>query len=887
MIELLAHLDEVQLADPTGGLLIALGMALLARLLYKKRDQQPLRDDKPTTATQRGAFLPLVIGTRQVGAVVLWVGDREIVVEEEPAGGKGGSGGDTVKKSIYYESAVHGVSVGPASYIRGIYSDGGLIPGSTEINSRNTPSGTLVDFGPDHGKARFFWGERTQPYSTLFTSKLGINTRAPYSVRIEWEPKRLGQTPNWPIIEYVVGTPPMQGSNVVGEPVIGSGVNVGEAVWQLATAPFPHGAGTPTTWWDYDQFAALGALAENENIGVNLLVQDGDPADKIIAELMQDFGFLLPECDGVLSPFPIRQFTGEVPLLDDDILLPTVEEIDRVHKSRLGDALVYEYADEERKYRTATIDVDDDSLSSIRNQRKVKKISVPSATSRSVVSKIVGRRQIEDLDKPLRAKLKATRGLRYVQPGQPLDLPGVGRVRVLSTLPDMNGPAIELDLVRDMFDQETLDYSDPDLPGGTPAGELEDHENFEPVELPLLASDQISVAIPHIRANNSVFASNLWASADGLSYTRVGVQSSPATGGILAEDFSVHNRVLLYENGPLVTTSDSTSDRDDIPQNLESLPDSWVSGAQLLLIIDGETGDSELLYIRDFVQESGDNYRAKGCFVSRLMSRTAVWVGGGFAPQIQKTYPAGSEVYVMPAASLSPARGSIISTGGARHFKAQAVNASGGFPLGAVVPVERPLKSLALTTPDIPWAVCGGSHNANTRVGSRRDGMFVNGVSPNDDLLVDWKWLDRAGGAGQTGFGNATPTNPPLDAQFEIKIRFGDAFFVLNYINEALDVINETTDPGAYPVVATYLLNAIDVWDADRQIFRWTYTHAQRVADGVADMNYNFASDDLPTFGGFEHLGQIEIRQVQAGVKSPHPYRLRPIAVSGNQIFGP
>ena len=140
---MLTFLAETQEAGIIASLIIAVGMALLARLLYKPRDTKVLHDSKPNTATQRGAFIPLVIGTRRVGAIIGYVGRRYTTKEEIPGGGKG-LGGDAPEQTIYWESAVHYLCVGPGNFLRGIWVDGKLIPGSKNIDSLTHPSGTAI-----------------------------------------------------------------------------------------------------------------------------------------------------------------------------------------------------------------------------------------------------------------------------------------------------------------------------------------------------------------------------------------------------------------------------------------------------------------------------------------------------------------------------------------------------------------------------------------------------------------------------------------------------------------------------------------------------------------------------------------------------------------------
>lgn len=838
------HEQTTSLAAP---LVIGVGLALLARLLFKpKKPNQVLADDKPNTAHLRGSFIPLVIGTRRVGAVILWVGSREIDFEEEDVGGKGLGGGSSVKKRIYYEKAVHALCVGPGAKITGIYRDGTLIPGSEGLTSLNTPSGTAVTFA-EFGTARIYWGELNQDTSDLFTDKLGIDTAAPYIVRVEWDRARLGDAPRWPILEYVVSVPGNMAQNQpVGTPTDSLGVNPATVLWQIWTAKYPHGAGFPTDWVNFDGFTDLGDVCETDDIWMNLLVQDGDPVDRVTSELMQDAGFLLPECEGQITPFPIRKYQDTLEVLDDDLLLPPIDEIERVHISAFGNALVYEYNDRDQNYHTATIDVDDDTTQGIRNQRRTKKIQLTTVTSRAVASRIANRRQVEDLDDPVRIKVTGTRNLRAVQPGQPFSLPGVGTVRVIGKKLSFSDPSVELELLKDVFDHDITDVVDPDIPGGAVEGDLKPDLRFKAIELTFLATGGESnrLVCLRIRNNQSIFAATVYVSSDNATYYAVGSQSAPATGGLLQADWTPNQNLWLVEDGPLVTI-DENDDETLLPENLSADLDAWYGGYQIMVVND------ELLYVREFVQVSGTTYQALGCIRMRLQQGSAESIRYADQPQGFPEHSEGDECYIISRTNLSLLTHTLIDNAAVQYVKAVPVNDQGMLPIAAVAPDMIEMQSRGTRTPPIAWIVCGGNHNLGGIAG-RRDFLY-NSADLGEDIVFEFVPASTSAGAGTGGFGQPMAVEAPT----------GTVIFEVYMDEDLVDL-----DFGELPLVATHTFDLADL-DHEDGVFRWAYTAAQQAADFPS--NYGFPFSD-----GTDLNPKWEILVYHDNGTRSEPVRVRP-----------
>ncbi|MEK7425262.1 MAG: hypothetical protein AAB131_15635, partial [Actinomycetota bacterium] len=184
-------------------LVISIGLSILAGYLLAPKDKGLARDDKPSTTATRGTYIPWVLGLRRVGAVVAWAGHRVIRSEDAP-GGKGASGGSP-ESDVYYEDGVHDlVSDGPVYALRLIQQQGKTIF-KGPITRDSHPSGSTVDLGRQ-GSFTVYWGEEgtEQPVNTELGAQIGVTSRWSFFCRIHWKSKRLGPSPNWPLLDYTI-----------------------------------------------------------------------------------------------------------------------------------------------------------------------------------------------------------------------------------------------------------------------------------------------------------------------------------------------------------------------------------------------------------------------------------------------------------------------------------------------------------------------------------------------------------------------------------------------------------------------------------------------------------------------------------------------------------
>lgn len=189
-----------------GQALISFALSYAAARLLRPRDKGLARDDKPTTTSERGARIPLLIGRDRVGPIIGWAGDRHIKKERI----QGGKSLESPKQNVYYERSWHQLLVGPAHRLHKVRQHGKVIFRGP-IDPVSHPSGSTISCGKE-GSFRIFWGEPDQPVngppdflladSLAATTRVGVASRWPWCVYLDWISKRLGTSPTWSLLDY-------------------------------------------------------------------------------------------------------------------------------------------------------------------------------------------------------------------------------------------------------------------------------------------------------------------------------------------------------------------------------------------------------------------------------------------------------------------------------------------------------------------------------------------------------------------------------------------------------------------------------------------------------------------------------------------------------------
>lgn len=517
---------------------VGVGLVWLSYLLRgKPKDGSFVRDNKPTTLAERGAYLPLVIGRRRVGPIFAWAGSR-IVRTEGASSGKGG-GPSSPGQKIYYEAGWHLLCVGPARKLLKIYDQGKNILTNAAgtpivLDSTTHPSGTTITLPNNRGSFQIYWGEDGQGINTYLgdASRLDIESRWPFICYVLWNRKRLGTSANWPLLDYeieVVGGHSPLASNAWLDSNGTSGVNPAHAVYQLLTATYPHGAGLDHELIDKPSLEAFGALCQSEHLPLNMAIQDGADALKTLAAILQDTGCMTAMVGSKLMFMPVRTETGDIPVFDDDTLLIEQSEITTPCGPKKSSRVMFTYLDASQNYRQMDIAADDDGQ--YVGQPKTKQAEIVIATDRTTAGKIVDRRSQEEFGSMASLTLRATRGARDLLPGHVIFVNDYGRLRITSKKLDPMSSQVTLECLQDTYGIDATGQTA--APPVVSTGELTAEEDiaFDFVETTPVGASAASITVFRIRAHDQVVGSMIWASLDGSSYQLVGNQDDYASGG--------------------------------------------------------------------------------------------------------------------------------------------------------------------------------------------------------------------------------------------------------------------------------------------------------------------------------------------------------------------
>lgn len=565
-----------------------LALFFIARLLYKPPKDGIRSEDKPTTLASRGEWVPAIVGTRKVGYMFCWAGDRR-AEKRDSGGGKGGSGGGA-KTTIYFESGWHVICLGPASRLEAIFQDGEVI-WEGPIDSFTTPSGTSFTI-PEKGTFTIYWGEKDQPINTFLAdpARVGIASRWPYFCYVIWENKELGPSPTWPLMEYAISTTcigtELQQSTALLDNGTSSGINGAHALFMMLNAKYPHGCGTPNNEIDNDTLESLGVLAQNEHLPVNMVLTGGEPFEKFVQGILLDYGVFMSYAQGRLAFIILRDSdAAEVPVFDNDIIMPPDMErfIDRGDNP--ASRTVFFFDNEKGlKYRRHDIVYDDSAEAEQTGRFQVVEVPLITPTHPEIAAKIA-RRRIQENSIPGGIKVLALRGARQLVAGQQFDH-SLGRFRVVSKKIFDDSPRVELEVALDSYAVPDIDDVIDDPTGGSGPGANPTPEPdiaFRWLELPpSLSGPSVTIAVLRTRAHQQISGAGVWASADDVSYSLVGSQDYSSPGGVLQESLSDTTNDII-EAGP--SFSDSNGDARFI-LDLSGDTASWQGGRQIALIND-------------------------------------------------------------------------------------------------------------------------------------------------------------------------------------------------------------------------------------------------------------------------------------------------------------
>ncbi len=634
---------------------IGAGMLLRKKTSTGTTDQQA---DQPTNQTVRGGFVPVVMGRRRVGCVFLWTGDRteiEEVVGRAPSGGKsfGGGGSVDIKQVAYFERGWIGLCCQRCLIVNGIYKDGRLVENS-RFAKPFMPAGSRIDFGKD-GSGFIFWGLDhpgvDHEAMVLLNDLTGIQSKWEGMAWMFWDSVRLGPVARWGNMEYdITAAPP---SNVIGftaPSLIGTdpdaGWNPALCIIILLMEQAPIGCAIPNCRVDFASFSAVGNTLSIEGIAANILIQDGQTAENVIGGILEDIGGMLYEVNGKIGIRLVRTVASPTPI-DDSVMLPPYEEIDRFHRVTQADQVVFTYANQNRDFAGDIVNIEDDGASETGTRRRQRRVALTIATTEAVAWKIANRRIQENFAPFAKYGIKFMRDFKAMLPGDVVRHPVLGDLRLIETRFDATSATTDAQFVQDVYGQGAT-YTDPDdgssSGGGTTEPPLPDLL-FRVLEIPRLSLMQANYtgtvpayAMLRIRKRNSVSRATLYRGQNTLTLAEVTSTTRRQFGGYLVNSilddspYSADGIVIdIFGAGfSALTEADKRKHAVDMAAWVPVTASNTVYAGGITVVI-GQLGSEEICYATiiepeasatlDGKQSLTVKWRIKGLIRSRMTSK--------------------------------------------------------------------------------------------------------------------------------------------------------------------------------------------------------------------------------------------------------------------------
>lgn len=633
---------------------IGAGMLLRKKTSTGSTDQQA---DQPTNQTVRGGFIPVVMGRRRVGCVFLWTGDRtevEEVVGRAPAGGKsfGGGGSVDIKQVAYFERGWIGLCCQRCIIVNGIYKDGRLVENS-RFAKPFMPAGSRIDFGKD-GSGFIFWGldhpDLENEALVLLNDLTGIQSKWEGMAWMFWDSLRLGPVARWGNMEYdITAAPPSGLCGFTAPSLIGSdpesGWNPALCILILLMEQAPLGCSIPNCRVDFLSFSAVGAVMVQEGLAANILIQDGQTAENVIGGILEDIGGMLYEVNGKIGIRLVRTVASPI-AIDDSVMLPPYEEIDRFHRVTQADQVVFTYANRSRDFAGDIVNIEDDGASETGTRRRQRRVALTIATSEAVAWQIANRRIQENFAPFAKYGIKFIRDFKAMLPGDVVRHPVLGDLRLIETRFDATSATTDAMFVQDIYGQGAT-YTDPDdgsSGGGTTEPPLPDllFRMYEPPRLSLLQANYTGTAAVYamlrIRKRNSVARATLYRGQNTLTLTDVTSTNKRQFGGYLVNaisDDSPYSRdgivIDIFGTGFVgLTDADKRKHAIDMRDWVPVIAPNAVYAGGITVVI-GQLGSEEICYATSIEPEATATldgkqslpvkWRIKGLIRSRLTTK--------------------------------------------------------------------------------------------------------------------------------------------------------------------------------------------------------------------------------------------------------------------------
>lgn len=511
-----------------------------------------------------------------------------------------------------------------------------------------------------------------------------------------------------------------------------NGANIAHVIAELLFAPFPLGLdleqGEPEPW-DIPSLNALGVEAEGDFWRSGLVSVDGELAQGLLANALQDHGILLPFDlrTGAMLFNRVRKPVGTLPNLTTDLDSEDLPEIENYLGERKVDRMVYSFSDRDHGYGDMTIATDEDGQVKYTQYARVRVAGILSTSHFDTAAKLTELRSQEELAGVGVFKIRSSRECRTLIPGDAIVSDQFDEIlRVVNVSFDALSEEVEIGVFPDFYGGRKSDFVQN--PGGGNPLLKDAAANLEGVfvEIPeqLLSVERMFIQAPQIRAHDQISESIINLSRDDITYTLWGDELGFAAGGVLDVQLDIGSLSLLTQ-GPTFTVEGP--DLGGV-LDLSADPTNYGLGRQVVVI--ASTAGIEICYVKKITSLSGTQARLDGLSRARYDTRKV-------------THPVGAQVFIFENTSLEQIEDILLIPGEDLYLKAQPIAASGTIPLSSVPPFGNLLRGKGVV-PVNPEAM----HTRAPYVGSPT-------YRAADDVTVAWAWSSAFSKATGAGFQNA------------------------------------------------------------------------------------------------------------------------------------
>lgn len=546
------------------------------------------------------------------------------------------------------------------------------------------------------------------------------------------------------------------------------GLNIAHILAELLYDPWPHGIGQPKTGTnaeiDIDTLEDLGVLTETEDLRCSVIAPDAQDLQGLIGGIMQDIGCFLSLNfrTGLLEFVSLRDPSGSTLANVTFDLQTKVPEIRGNHSRRPVDRLVFSFTDQDNQYRDMTITVDDDGQASFAEFYRQRVVQIISTIFFDTASLIAARRELEEMAGAGSGdhRIHCNRGCRRLIPGQAILVDGFNEVmRVTKVITDPESGEVQLHVMPDFYGAPLSQFKVNGGNTGSGGVPVEADLAFALAEIPEIrtgANGPQTVLVPRIRAHSGVLGSDIYLSPDNSTFTFEGSDGTIMTGGTLNAEFSSDTEMDL-DVGPQFTALGV-----DIGtvQDLSSDLTAWRAGRQLVFAVNA-AGEQEIMFLQRIVNIAGSTYEMRGLIRGRYDTRPI-------------DLAMGDVLYILDDTDGLLIQDGVILTPNTTTYSKSAPTGVGSIPLSTITAFSLPVYGKGprpVQVSDIRLDIDSGVSGSGTVRWSDLT-YRLTAVPGEDDLDFVWAYSNPqspGAGAGQTGYGTASP-NPAPEGDFIVEV---------------------------------------------------------------------------------------------------------------------